>query len=137
MPAKDIYHDAVKNALIKDGWTITADPYYIIYKKLRLIADLGAERSLSAQKGNDKIVIEIKSFLNPSFIYDLERAVGQYIIYRNFLNKTAPDHQIYLALNQRVYRSNFDDTIEIIINENQIKLIIVDTDKEVITQWIK
>jgi hypothetical protein len=31
MPAKDIYHDAVKNALIKDGWTITADPYYIIY----------------------------------------------------------------------------------------------------------
>jgi hypothetical protein len=68
MPAKDIYHDAVKNALIKDGWTITADPYYIIYKKLRLIADLGAECSLSAQKGNDKIVIEIKSFLNPSFI---------------------------------------------------------------------
>ena len=26
MPAKDIYHDVVKNALIKDGWTIlTAD----------------------------------------------------------------------------------------------------------------
>ncbi|CCQ59468.1 hypothetical protein CWATWH0005_1292 [Crocosphaera watsonii WH 0005] len=26
MPAKDIYHDAVKNALIKDGWKITDDP---------------------------------------------------------------------------------------------------------------
>ena len=50
MPAKDIYHDAVKNALIKDGWRITADPYYIIYKKLRLVADLGAERSISAIK---------------------------------------------------------------------------------------
>ncbi|MFN7527862.1 MAG: element excision factor XisH family protein, partial [Dolichospermum sp.] len=50
MPAKDIYHDVVKNALIKDGWTITADPYYIIYGKLRLVADLGAERPLSAQK---------------------------------------------------------------------------------------
>jgi hypothetical protein len=23
MPAKDIYHDTVKNALIKDGWVIT------------------------------------------------------------------------------------------------------------------
>ncbi|MDJ0659278.1 MAG: element excision factor XisH family protein [Crocosphaera sp.] len=98
MPAKDIYHDSVKNALIKDGWTITADPYYIIYKRLRLFADLGAERSISAQKGNDKIVIEVKSFINRSFIYDLERAVGQYIIYRNFFNKTAPDHQIYLAV---------------------------------------
>ncbi len=117
-------------------WTITADPYFIIYKKLRLIADLGAERSLSAQKENDKIVIEVKSFLNPSFIYDLERAVGQYIIYRNFLKKTAPDHQIYLALNQFVYQANFDETIEIVVKENQIKLIIVDTDKEVIAKWI-
>ncbi|WP_324282137.1 element excision factor XisH family protein [Cyanobacterium aponinum UTEX 3221] len=136
MPAKDIYHDAVKNALIKDGWRITADPYFIIYKKLRLVADLGAERSLSAQKGNDKIVIEVKSFLNPSFIYDLERAVGQYIIYRNFLKKTAPDHQIYLALSQLVYQSNFDETIDIVVKENEIKLIIVDTEKEVITKWI-
>jgi hypothetical protein len=25
MPAKDIYHNEVKNALIKDGWTITDD----------------------------------------------------------------------------------------------------------------
>ena len=82
---------------IKNGWIITADPYFIVYKKLRLVADLGAERPLSAQKGDTKIVIEVKSFLNPSFIYDLERAVGQYIIYRNFLKKTAPDYQIYLA----------------------------------------
>ena len=28
MPAKDIYHDTVKNALIKDGWTITHDPLH-------------------------------------------------------------------------------------------------------------
>jgi hypothetical protein len=136
MPAKDIYHDAVKNALIKDGWTITADPYFIIYKKLRLIADLGAERSLSAQKGNDKIVIEVKSFLNPSFIYDLERAVGQYIIYRNFLKKTAPDHQIYLAISKFIYQTNFDETINIIVEENELKLIIVDTENEVIKKWI-
>lgn len=136
MPAKDIYHDAVKNALIKDDWKITADPYFIIYKKLKLIADLSAERALSAQKGNDKIVIEIKSFINPSFIYDLERAVGQYIIYRNFLKKTAPDHQIYLALSQLVYQANFDETIQIVVDENQLKLIIVDTEKEIITKWI-
>jgi hypothetical protein len=29
MPAKDIYHDVVKKALIKDGWTITHDPYIL------------------------------------------------------------------------------------------------------------
>jgi len=136
MPAKDIYHDAVKNALINEGWTITADPYFIIYKKLRLVADLGAERTLSAQRGNEQIVVEIKSFINPSFIYDLERAVGQYIIYRNFLKKTAPEYQIYLALAQLVYQANFDETIQVVVDENQLKLIVVDTDKEIITKWI-
>jgi len=27
MPRKDIYHDTVKRALIKDGWTITHDQF--------------------------------------------------------------------------------------------------------------
>lgn len=29
MPRKDHIHEAVKNAFIKDGWTITDDPYRI------------------------------------------------------------------------------------------------------------
>jgi hypothetical protein len=29
MPARDKFHEAVKNALIKDGWQITADPLTI------------------------------------------------------------------------------------------------------------
>ena len=32
MPAKDRYHDAIKNALTKDGWTIIRDPYTIKYQ---------------------------------------------------------------------------------------------------------
>ncbi|MFB2878511.1 XisH family protein [Floridanema aerugineum] len=136
MPAKDIYHDAVKNALIKDGWIITADPYFIIYKKLKLIADIGAERPFAAEREGNKIVVEVKSFLNPSFIYDLEQALGQYILYRNFLQRTAPERQLYLAMTQRVYQVNFDEIIQIVVDENQLKLIIVDSDREVITKWI-
>lgn len=37
MPAKDIYHDVVKNALIKDGWTILADSYTLEYEDDNLI----------------------------------------------------------------------------------------------------
>jgi hypothetical protein len=29
MPAKDFFHNAVRTALIKDGWTITDDPLKI------------------------------------------------------------------------------------------------------------
>jgi hypothetical protein len=36
MPTKDTYHHAVKNALLKDGWTITADPYLIKYEDAEL-----------------------------------------------------------------------------------------------------
>ncbi|MEK7727399.1 MAG: element excision factor XisH family protein [candidate division KSB1 bacterium] len=28
-PERDIFHDAVKNALVKEGWTITNDPRFI------------------------------------------------------------------------------------------------------------
>jgi hypothetical protein len=31
MPASDLYHDTVKNALTKDGWTITHDPYTLTF----------------------------------------------------------------------------------------------------------
>ena len=42
VPTRDIIHDAVKNALIKDGWTITADHYVIAYEDVTLFADLGS-----------------------------------------------------------------------------------------------
>ena len=50
MPQLDLYHDAVKQALIKDGWSITDDPFIIEFKGLRLYADLGP-RKLSLLKG--------------------------------------------------------------------------------------
>lgn len=31
MPRKDQVHEAVKNALVKDGWTVTDDPFRIVY----------------------------------------------------------------------------------------------------------
>ena len=63
MPAKDIYHDTAKNALIKDGWTVTQDPLRLRIGKKDLFVDLGAQRILAAEKGTEKIAVEIKSFV--------------------------------------------------------------------------
>jgi hypothetical protein len=82
MPQYDVYHEPVKRTLIKDGWTITDDPYVLAYKGLRLYADLGAEQPIAAEKLQRKIVVEIKTFGTPSPVTELERAVGQYSIYR-------------------------------------------------------
>ena len=91
MPAKDLYHDAVKAAPIKDGWLIVADPYRIRYKDIDLYADLEAERPIAAERAGQKIVVEIKSFLGRSPMADFHNAVGQYAVYRSLIQATEPD----------------------------------------------
>ena len=82
--AKDFYHESVKEALINDGWIITHDPYYLILQKdtAEYEIDLGAEKLLAAEKGNDKIAIEVKSLLKPSLLHEFHSVLGQYMIYR-------------------------------------------------------
>ncbi|MDP8963881.1 MAG: XisH family protein, partial [Cyanobacteriota bacterium] len=98
MPARDIYHNAVKSALVKDGWTITADPYRIVYKDAELYADLAAERPIAAERDRQKIVVEIKSFVGRSLMYDFHGALGQYVIYRQLIELTQPEYKLYLAI---------------------------------------
>lgn len=83
MPAKNIYHDIVIRALIADGWTITDDPLTMTYGGRDLFVDLGAERlAIGAEKGEQRIAVEIQSFLNRSAVRDLQEAVGQVEVYR-------------------------------------------------------
>lgn len=50
MPRLDTYHNVVRVALVKDGWTITDDPLVIQFEDLTMYADLGAEKIIAAQK---------------------------------------------------------------------------------------
>jgi hypothetical protein len=81
MPSLDIYHDTVKRALQKEHWTITHDPFILQIGRQRLFADLGAERLISAERNQQKIAVEIKSFVGTSDVRDLEQALGQYMLY--------------------------------------------------------
>lgn len=138
MPQPDLYHSPVKRALIKDGWTVTDDPYYIEYKGLRLYADLGAERPLAAEKGGKKIVVEIKVFGSSSQITELEKAVGQYSIYRNILRKNDPERVLYLAIADDIFNDFFQKpAIQDIVAEHEIDLLVFDPVQEVIVQWSK
>jgi hypothetical protein len=137
MPKLDIIHDAVKNALIKDGWIITDDPYIIQYGRTTLYADLGAERPIAAERDGQKLVIEVKSFIGASKIQDLKEALGQYDIYRYLLEEIAPDRKLYIAVSTVAYKSFFSqDVIQLILKKHQLPLIVVDTETEEIRQWI-
>jgi hypothetical protein len=60
MPRKDIYHDVVKKALIRDGWTITHDPYPLKFSEEDLYVDIGAERPLGAEKEGRKAALAVR-----------------------------------------------------------------------------
>jgi hypothetical protein len=77
MPRKDLYHDLVKAALIKEGWTVTHDPLFIKWRGAEYFPDLGAEKIIAAEKGAEKIAVEIKSFIGASFQNDLYEALGK------------------------------------------------------------
>jgi len=98
MPAKDIYHDDVCIALRKDAWTITDDPLRLRWGKKDYYVDLGAEQVIAAEKPGQRIAVEIKSFLAPSMVDDMEKALGQYLIYRSILRRRQPDRELYLAV---------------------------------------
>jgi hypothetical protein len=57
MPRKDTYHDLVKSALIREGWTISHDPYFL-QSDPKLSIDLGAQRAMAAEKGREKIAVD-------------------------------------------------------------------------------
>jgi len=137
MPAKDIYHEPVKKALINDGWRIIADPFIIKYKDAELYADLAAEQIIAAELQGKRIVVEIKSFLGKSPMTDFHHALGQYIVYRNLLHLTDPDYQVFLAIDHITYKELFQrPSIQVIINQNNLNLLIVNMSQEIINQWI-
>lgn len=136
MPAKDTLHNPVKNALIKDGWTISFDPYPIKYEEVKLVADLAGEKTISATREGQQIVIKIKSFLSRSPMREFETALGQYLIYQTFFSITHPEYKVYLAISKKIYEKFFSQVaIELILQKYQVLLLVVDVNKEEIVQW--
>jgi hypothetical protein len=138
MPAKDFYHDTVKTALIKDGWTITDDPLTLTIGTRPALIDLGANRLFAAEKAARKIAVEIKSFLGPSPMNDLEKAIGQFLLYLDILAEQDPDRILYLAIPVAAYRGIFSEEVgQLVLRKRaEFKLIVFSPTTQEITQWI-
>ena len=136
--AKDLVHQSAKNALIKDNWKITHDPYTISYGGVNMAVDLGAEKLIAATKDNQKIAVEIKSFLEKSSaISEFHTALGQFINYRAVLKRKAPERTLFLAIPSFTYDTFFSlEFTQLMVTENKLKLIVFEPNQEVITQWI-
>lgn len=135
--ARDKFHYEFRKALESDGWTVTHDPLTFKIGKIQVQIDLGAERLIAAERGEDKIAVEIKTFSNLSFITALYEAIGKYIVYRNVIEMQAPERTLYLAMPLDVYGRFFKEKIlQRVTEKEQFNLIIYNNKTKTISQWI-
>ena len=140
MAARDIYHNAVRKALEDEGWTITNDPLTLSIGLRSLYVDLGAEKVLIATKNNQRIAVEVKSFVGHSTMSELQKAIGQYMLYDEALleSPTEADRRLYLAIPEDVIEELADDKIlSILTNRFHINLLVYNPIKQSIVRWIQ
>ena len=99
--------------------------------------DDNARPAYFAEKGNDKIAVEIKSFLGKSIIAETQDAIGQFIMYREVLSDFETDRTLFLAIEKEVFESGFSENLRNLVLERlKIKVLIFDAGNEEITKWL-
>jgi hypothetical protein len=125
-------------ALINDGWIITDDPFRLEIGKTQqpLEVDLAAEKLLVAEKGNQKILVEIKTFARKSMIHQFHEVLGQYLNYEGAILINEIDRILYLAVSEEVYLKMSE--ISFIMQQlkrHNVKVVVVDIQNQKIIQW--
>jgi hypothetical protein len=137
MAARDVFHKAVKQGLTKDGWTVTADPLVVPFGGVDLYIDLGAEKLIAAERDNERIAVEVKSFLGPSLLSDFHTALGQFLNYRLALDALDPQRTLYLAVPIDTYTTFFTlPFARAAVQRHALHLIVYDPESEELVQWI-
>ncbi len=113
------------------------DPFKLDVGGTKFEIDLGAERLLAAERAEEKIAVEIKTFLGDSPLTDYHAALGQFLNYRLALELKDPDRLLYLAIPIAVHESFFQrEFAQISVERYQISRLIYNPDQEVIVKWI-
>lgn len=128
----------VKQALIDEGWTITDDPFIIKREPRDLEVDLGAERIIAAERGIERIAVEIKSFLSISQLHDFYKALGQYNYYYVGLQRQEPDRALFMAVPESTYDTFFQESLTIeAVQYFKVNIIVYNVDRKKIVKWEK
>ena len=136
--ARDYYHDNVRQALEKDGWRITHDPYPLKVDDVGYEIDLGAEPLIAAEKEDITIAVEVKSVVGPSTVNEFHKAVGQFNDYYVALEIRDPNRVLFLAIPKGIWSRFFQKPlIQKSLARIQAKVVVYDPVKNEIVEWIK
>ena len=135
MPSFDQCHNQVMRALQKDGWRVTEQQVPMKLGRRRVFIDLRATHGANGSR-QELALIEVKCFPDPqNTSQDIYTAIGQYILYRAMLRELELDISLYLSIPEVIYNDVFDTIVQRAVAESQIKLVIVNLDKERVVRW--
>jgi hypothetical protein len=136
MPAIDECQPQIITALTKLGWQVTHQPFVIrISKTEGVFADL---RLQHVSDHRTIIIVEVKCFTETRSILDeFYHIVGQYILYRQALLLKQIDTPLFLAMPIQAFEQlSQKQTIVSVLEQNQIKIIVVNLGREEVVAWI-
>lgn len=137
--AKDLIHEVVKTAFIKDGWTISNDPFNV-----KLLRDFTFfEIDLAAHKiPKDSlpifIAIEIKSLAGASTINAFHTILGQFLNYKRALEDRALNNELFIAVSIKEWRElSGYEFVQRQIGYYSLKFVVIDIKQKQVMQWIR
>lgn len=136
MSRKDFYHDLVRAALIKAGWGITDEQLPLRFFDTRLYIDLAAAKT-EADGSVSRIAVEVKNFRDRfDYVNEFQKALGQYLMYRQLLQLRDLTHVLYLAVPENASSKFFqNELIQQLLVTHSVKLITFDPETQTIARW--
>ncbi|MCB0841200.1 MAG: fatty-acid oxidation protein subunit alpha [Bacteroidetes bacterium] len=138
--ARDIIHEAIREAIERAGWNVTNDPLTIDLTEddTYFDIDLGAERETSEGVTQKVLAIEIKSFIRSSVINAFHEALGQYLNYQAAIHEQGLDYELFMAISEEGWeRLSSFKFIQRRIKQFKLQFILVNIQKKEITKWIR
>lgn len=135
MPAIDECEPQVVNALRKAGWVVADKPYLLrVAEERNIYVDLRFRQLIDSQQ---MMIVEVKCFpAIRSLLDEFYRAFGQYLFYRTVIKLKQQDTRIYLSVPLSVYENLFGRlSVCTVIEDFDIKLIVIDMQKQEVVQW--
>jgi hypothetical protein len=102
----------------------------------RSVCGFGSRKTFSRRKGRTKIAVEVKSFVGASEMDDLEKALGQFVLYRAILAEREPQRQLYIAAPNEMIEL-FEQPLGQLLFENElVRVLLFNAETEAIVKWI-
>ncbi|MBE9063749.1 element excision factor XisH family protein [cf. Phormidesmis sp. LEGE 11477] len=110
---------------------------FLSWEDFKVKIDLAAERLIIAERKEEKIAVEVKSFISASPVSDFHVALGQFLNYRMMLEIEEPDRKLYLAVPLEIHATFFQGSfMKAAVKRHSLKIIVYEPTVEEIVQWI-